>query len=162
MANELPRCAIDMLAARLAIIPESILYDGGGGAGTPTGELQVEADSAAVKDGGADVIDVGMANAIDIFLVNAAASDSCTLLVTEFSGSTPTVTNQIRQTPVEVGVTDQVVTVDLLMIGGTTATGYAKTPVRTSVTPNHYVMISLAAQSAGAVFYARYQLVGVT
>lgn len=134
----------------------SVLYDGGGTANA----LQLEANSAAVVAGGAAVIPVGQHNVIDVQLVNAAAAESATLLVTEYSAAAPTVATQVRQIELSISATDLVAEVDLQMVGLTTATGYAKAPIRVAVSPGHYVMISLAAQSAAGAKYARYELLG--
>ena len=132
----------------------STLYDGGGA----DNAMQLEADSAAVVAGGAAVIDANLSTAIDVQMVNAAAGESCTLLVTEYSNGTPTVINQIRQVEVSIPTTDLAAEVDLQMVGLATAVGYAKAPVRVSVTPGAYVMLSLAAESAAGAKYLRYQL----
>ena len=134
----------------------SVLYDGGGA----DNALQVEADSAAVIADGAAVIDLGAKNTIDIQPVHAAPGESSTLLLTEYSSAIPTVANQIRQVPVVIAATDQEAEVDLQMVGLATAVGYAKSPVRVSVTPGAYLMISLAAESAAGAKYCRYQLHG--
>lgn len=134
----------------------STLYDGGGASNA----LQLEANSAAVVAGGAAVIDCGGANTIDIQVVNAAATESLTLLLTEYSASTPTVITQIRQIEVAIPTTDLAVEVDLQMVGLSTATGYAKAPVRATVIPGAYLMISIGAESAAGAKYARYSLHG--
>ncbi len=131
----------------------SVLYDGGGA----NNALQLEANSAAVVAGGAAVIDADGSTTIDIQVVNAAAGESCTLLVTEYSNGTPTVTNQIRQIEVSIPTTDLAAEINLLMVGLSTATGYAKAPVRVRATPGAFVMISLAAESAAGAKYVRYQ-----
>ena len=134
----------------------STLYDGGG----TTNALQLEADTAAVVAGGGAVIDCDGKNVADIQIVNAAAGESLTLLLTEYSSGTPTVANQIRQTEVQVPTTDLAVEADLQMVGLSTAVGYAKSPIRTVVTPGSYLMISIAAESASGAKYLRYGLLG--
>lgn len=134
--------------------PESILYDGGGALKA----LQLEADSAEVVDGGAAVIAVGGHDVIDITMVNAAATESCTLLISQFSEATPTVANERRPCPLAILAVDSGGEVDLQMVGLDPAVGYAKGPVRATVTRGSYLMISLIAESAGGAKYLRYEL----
>jgi len=146
-------------AGVVTLNPESItssLYDGGG----TSKALQAKTTGALLVASGAEVIDVGYNNVIDVWLCNSTASQSCTLRVAEFSAETPTVATQIRDIEVSVTTTDQTATVDRAAFGLTTGTEYAPKAIQSvSVTPGSYVMIALSA-SSGGTWYARYQLRG--
>ncbi len=132
----------------------SILYDGGG----TSNDMQVDTDIAAVLASGSGNIDVSGVNFIDIQLISAAAGDTSTVAVLEFSGATPSAANFIRATEVPILAADLVVDGDLLMVGLSTATAYLKQPfpVQFSHTTKT-VKLSLSAETAGAK-YIRYVL----
>lgn len=129
------------------------LYDGGG-----TGKaLQVKATTAnliaAIAAG--MIIDLADCNELDIWLMNTTASQSCVLVVAEFSASTPTAATLTKVTEVSVGTTDQAFTSDQAAWGLATATEKtAKAPVQVRCTPGRYAVI--CCQTAlGGTFYAR-------
>ncbi len=132
----------------------SILYDGGGTAN----DMQVDTDIAAVIASGSGDIDVSGVNFIDIQLISAAADDTSTVAVLEFSGATPSATNLTRTTEIPLASADLVVDGDLLMVGLTSATAYLKQPFRVQFShTTKTVKLSLSAETAGAK-YIRYAL----
>ena len=150
---------VGVRSGKAAADAASVIYDGGG-----TGNDLVEYATGALLIAalaGMDVIDCDGKNAIDIQLGNSVAAQSCTLLVSEYSAAAPTVATQIRATEIEVGVADCASTVDRVIFGLATGTEIpVKVPIRLAVTPGSFVLISLADDLAGGLWYARYQLHG--
>jgi len=143
-----------IIVAQESVIEGSTLYDGGGA----NKALQTLTTMATLVAGGEDVITVGDANLIEVFLVNSTASSSGSLLVVESNFEIPTVASCIRAVEATISATDQVCTVDRAIIGLTTGTEYApKIPVRITVTPNSYIMLAMSS-SSGGIWYARYTL----
>lgn len=141
----------------------SVLYDGAGSDGVNNDDLVEYATAALLIAGlsGMTVIDADGKNALDIYLANSVAAQNGTILVSEYSAGTPTVATQIRSTEISVPVIDNASTVDRNMFGLATGTEYpAKAPIRVSVTPGSFILLSLAADLAGGIWYARYQLHG--
>jgi len=139
--------------ANLTADVTSTLYDGGG-----TANALQDTIATSTLPTGAAVIDCDGSNAIDIEMFNATAAEAFTLMVSEYSASTPTIATLIRQTPVPFTAADQDRTVDRACVSLTTGTEiYAKPPVRVAVTPGAYVQLSIVENITGAN-YARYQL----
>jgi hypothetical protein len=155
--------AVNALLAKSTSDVTSNLYDGAGSDGVNNDDLVEYATAALLIAGlsGMTVIDCDGKNALDIYLGNSVAAQSGTILVSEYSAATPTVATQIRSTEISIPTTDNASTVDRNMFGLVTGTEYpTKAPIRVAVTPGAYVLISLAADLAGGVWYARYQLHG--
>ncbi len=132
----------------------SILYDGGG----TNNDMQVDTTIAEVIASTSGDIDTTGVNFIDIQLISAAAGDTATVAVLEFSATTPTVATLIRVTEVPVSATDLVVDGDLLMADLSTASAYLKQPFRVQLShTTNSVKLSLSAETAGAK-YIRYAL----
>jgi hypothetical protein len=130
----------------------STVYDGGG-----TGNALQTFTTTALMIAGAhpDVIDIGPYNELDIWLMNSTASQSCTLVVAEFSAATPTAATLTKVTETAVPTTDQAFTSDRAAWGLVTGTEYpAKAPVQVRVTPGRYAVIFCQATNGGT-FYAR-------
>lgn len=134
-----------------AATPNAV-YDGGG----TDNALQVFTTTALMIAGAdPEVIDIGVHNELDIWLMNTTASQSCTLVVAEFSAATPTAATLTRVTEVAVGTGDQTFTSDQVAWGLTTGTEKAaKAPVQVRVTPGRYAVVFCSA-ALGGTFYAR-------
>jgi hypothetical protein len=136
----------------------STLYDGGGTNEALMKDTTIANVIAGIIDG---VVDVDNISFIDIQLINAAAGESATLNVYEFSAETPTVASLIRTTQVVYPTTDLTVTGDLLMLGNaiTTATAYLKAARRVQLSQiSRSVLIGIDAESATGAKYLRYEL----
>jgi len=125
------------------------LYDGGG----TTNALQTDATGANVVASGADVIKVGGATCIEIFMMSETASDTGNLLVSEFRDEkTPTVANCSKVTEIDVG-TDLGATVDRAIWGLTTATERKPKPVKyVQVTPGSLIMLNMQSVGTGPYY----------
>ena len=119
----------------------SILYNGGG---TANALLASKTTSALLVAAAAQKINSGLCDTLELWLVNATAAQSCTLVVGEFAGPIPTVANMIRLREVAVGTAEQTVTADRAAWSLTTATEYpAKAPIRIRVQRSTTIKIAL-------------------
>lgn len=132
----------------------SVLYNGGGTANA----LQEPTTTSAIPTNSA-VIAVGTNNVLELCLFDATAAETVTVSLAEYSAASPTIATLIRQVSVPTG-SDLARTVDRACVGLTTGTEiYAKAPVRITVTPGSYVVLSVLENITGAA-YVRYQLLG--
>ena len=136
----------------------SIIYDGGGTNEALMKDTTMTNVIAGIVDG---AVNVANATFVDIQLVNAAAGESATLNVYEFSAATPTVASLIRVRQVVFPTTDLTVTGDLLMLGNslTTATAYLKAARRVPLLhTSRSMLVGIDAESATGAKYLRYEI----
>jgi len=137
--------------------PESVIYDGEGVTAT---DLQVNQAACALLNTAsheAEIISVGENNVLDLWITNAAKSETVTLSLREHSAAAPALANLIRAIAVATGA-DQAQTVDRSCVGLDTGTvHYCKTPVRVAVTPGSFIVLAAIEDITGPA-YCRYQL----
>jgi len=136
----------------------STIYDGGG-AGNDLVKYTTNATLIAAV-GGMTVINTSGYNTLVVYLANSVTAQTGKLLVTEYSAATPTVATLTKQIPATIP-TEDTATVDRVIFG--LATGveiYSHSSIAIAVRPGSYILLSLDADLAGGLWYARYELHG--